>query len=159
MTHLAFDRMSAIADARDQDVAIGGADGRHLKECAECREQLRALRHVLALAHVLPRDLAPPQEAWDAIRARVSAGPRITKRWGGERWAAAAAAVILLVGAAIVLPFDFGRPNNLKGAKVASIARAPVAVTAVEQHYTETVKELRQALDEQRPALSAGVAG
>ena len=158
MTHLTFERISALADATPTDLSAGGGEGRHLRECAECREQLRTLRDVLQSVHTLPRTIQPPPEAWDAIRARLPRTPR-RATWPVGRWMAAAAAIVLLVGGALVLPFGGGATSNLKGAKVPSVARVPAAVTAVEQQYGSTVDELRQALDAQRPVLASGVAG
>ena len=158
MTHLTFERISALADVQ-AEVAPGGVEGRHLKECADCREQLRALRQLLERAQTLPRTIEPPAEAWNAIRARLPRTARQQARWHAGRWMAAAAAVILLVGGALVLPFGGGTTRNLKGAKLPISERVPAAVAAVEQQYGGTVNELRQALDAQRPVLASGVAG
>ena len=157
MTHLTFERISVLADAQ-VDVAAEGAEGRHLKDCVECREQLRAVRLLLDRAHALPRAIDPPPEAWDAIRARLPGTARRHARWAAGRWMAAAAAVVLLVGGALVLPFDAGTTRNLKGAKLPP-ARVPAAVAAVELQYGGTVDELRQALDAQRPVLTSRLAG
>ena len=157
MTHIAFERISAMADAQS-DVVAGGVEGKHLKECAECRERLRALRSVLATAHALPREMTPPPEAWEGIRARMARPSRAAQRWYGRPWMAAAAAVIFLAGGALILPFDVDSTNKLKGRSVPA-ERTPVAIAAVEKHYTATLDELRQALDAQRPALDASVTG
>jgi hypothetical protein len=158
MTHLAFERISALADAAGTDVAVAGTEGRHLQECAECREQLRTLRDMLSAAHALPHEIAPPPEAWEGIRARVAARPHARSRFTAGRWLVAAAAVVLLVGSAVLLPFNIGtnRPSRAKGA---AVPQTPVAIAAVEQQYSGTVAELRQALDGQRPALGARVTG
>lgn len=158
MTHLTFERISSLADVQSE-VGPGGVEGRHLQECADCREQLRALRQLLERAHTLPRTIEPPAEAWNAIRARLPRTAPRQARWHAGRWMAAAAAVILLVGGALVLPFGGGTTRNLKGAKLPISERVPAAVAAVEQQYGGTVNELRQALDAQRPVLASGVAG
>lgn len=158
MTHLAFERISALADAPGGDGAVGGIEGRHLQECAQCREQLRQLREMLSVAHALPHDIAPPPEAWQGIRARVSARPHARTHFAMGRWIAVAAAVVLLVGSAIILPIDVGTSNK-QSAGGTVVPPTSVAVAAVEKQYVGTVDELRQALDAQRPALTARVAG
>ena len=158
MTHLAFERISALADAATADAAVGGVEGRHLQQCAECRERLRTLREVLAAANALPHDIAPPPEVWDGIRARVLARPQSRSRFTAARWIAAAAAVVMLVGSAIILPLDLGT-NTKRNGKGAVVPATPGPVAAVEQQYVGTVDELRLALDAQRPTLTARVAG
>ena len=154
MSHLTFDRISAIADG---DATPTPAESRHLQECVVCIDQLGDVRAVLGIAKTLG-PVSPPPEAWDAIRSRVGLGHPRRPRWSGGRWVAAAAAVLLLAGATLILPVGGKTPNILKGAKVVSNQPAPSAV-AVEKQFTQTVDALHEALEAQRPTLAKSVAG
>jgi hypothetical protein len=148
MTHLTFDQISELAESSEPKAQS------HLAECAECRETLRRVRDLIAAAHALPRDIAPPPEVWDALQLRVatrSRGRARSKWWVGG-WVAAAAAIVLLVGSAVLMP---PAANKMKGAKPpAAAAAATPAMFAAEQNYVRTVAELRATLDQQRATLS-----
>jgi hypothetical protein len=150
MSHLTFDRISAIAEGD----AATPAERRHLDECLACIDQMSDVRSVLAIAKTLG-DIAPPSDAWDGIRARVGIGKRTARRWPAGRWVAAAAAIIIVAGGALLLPLGNGGTNALKGAKVAQ-QPAPVAA-AVERQFTQTLEVLSQTLDTQRPVLAKSV--
>jgi len=68
--HLTFAQISELAEREKPDGP--GAD--HLGHCSECREIYGRVSALLAAAHTLPRDVAPPPETWAAVRARVRAG-------------------------------------------------------------------------------------
>ena len=146
MTHLDFDQISETADGHASDDAA-----RHLAECAECRETLSRVRELLAVAHALPRDIAPPPEVWTSLRQRVVRAPRRGQAiWLRIGALAMAAAVVLMVGTAILL-----RPAaKAKGAKLGPQPAIPVAVATVDRNYSTALAELRETLDAQRAALS-----
>jgi len=155
MTHLTFDQISELAESTHPPSA--GTRPRaddHLAECAECRETLRKVRELIAAAHALPRDIAPPPEVWDALQLRVStrSSARARSKWWVGGWVAAAAAIVLLVGSAVLMP---PAANKVKGAKppAATVGATP-AMFAAEQNYVRTVAELRSTLDQQRATLS-----
>lgn len=152
MSHLTFEQISEIAETRTPR-----ADSReHLDSCAECRATLERVERLLEAAHALPRGIAPPPEVWGRLQARVQAAPRRTrKRSWNVGWIAAAAAVVLMVGTALLLPPAIGRSKG-KGALVQPPAAGTQSrvVLAVEQNYAPTLADLRRTLDEQRSALS-----
>jgi predicted anti-sigma-YlaC factor YlaD len=152
MTHLTFDQLSELADNPASN-AQEAADP-HLGECATCRETLHGMRELLGVAHALPREIAPPPEVWNALHRRMAlarrrGSPAVSRGWVPRGWVAAAAAVVLLAGAAVIAPF-----GRSKGKAVPVVATSP-AVLSVEKNYSPTLNELGQTLDAQRPGLAA----
>jgi hypothetical protein len=156
MTHLTFEQISDLADlAESGEARAERREHHHLAECAECRDMLRKVRELLVAAHTLPREIAPPADVWTALRSRVVHTPA-ARRAPARSWGytlAAAAAVILIVGTAVLVPRGGGKA---KATKVVVAPPAPVAVLhlAVEQSYSATLAELRETLDTQRATLS-----
>jgi hypothetical protein len=151
MTHLTFNQLSDLADSSASGAPEAAS---HLGECAECRETLRGMRELLGVARALPRDTAPPPEIWRALQqrlplARRRASPASFRGWAPRGWVAAAAAVILLAGTAVIVPFGRGK------GKAVPVAPTSPAVLSVEKHYSPTLDELGQSLDAQRPRLAA----
>lgn len=155
MTHLTFEQISELAETR----ALRADARDHLDSCAECRATFDRVRRLLDSAQVLPREVAPPADVWSALQARVKATPqRAARGWSWNRgWLAAAAAVVLFVGGALLLPWSLGTGKG-KGAVVQRAtppaAAASPAVVAVERNYEPTLADLRRTLDEQRAALA-----
>jgi hypothetical protein len=152
MTHLEFEQISELAESREPRAE--SYEARHLAECASCQETLRRVRGLVAAARKLPRDVSPPPEVWTALRARVAREPaRYTKaRWWHNGWLAAAAAIVLIVGTAVLMPRGAGKA---KGAKLATPPTVqPVVLFAIEKNYSATLAELRFTLDAQRATLS-----
>ena len=154
MTHLTFEQISELAESR-----VPHAESReHLSACAECRATLERVQRLIDAAHALPRDIAPPPEIWSQLQTRVKAGntaPR-TRSWN-RGWLAAAAAVVVLVGSAIVLPPSLGKSKG-KGAVVqtpaTNVAVVSPVVLAVEDCYSPAIRDLRRTLDQQRGTLA-----
>lgn len=166
MTHLDFEQISEIADGREHP-PVGRADGhpaesreaRHLAECGACRETLRKVRELVTAARGLPRDVAPPPEVWSALRERVArepAGRLVTRRWWHNGWMATAAAMLLVVGTAVLMPRTAGKAKGSKLPRATPVAvlPSPVVLIAVDKNYAATVAELRESLDAQRPTLA-----
>ena len=149
--HLDFDQISEIADGR----APAEGDARHLADCAACRETLRRVQDLVAAAHALPRDVAPPPEVWASLRERVAGRPesrRFARVWWRIGSIAAAAVFVLVIGTALLLH----PAAKAKGAKLSPPAPAaiPLVVASVDRNYSETLTELRTTLDSQRATLS-----
>lgn len=106
------------------------------------------LTELLRAAAALPRQAEPPAEVWTGVRARI-ARPR--PRRMAPTWLAAAAVVILLVGAGVVLPWLRGPVRNAKAVATAA-PRPAVAAVAVERQYAPTLAELDATL--QRDSLT-----
>lgn len=67
----------------------------HLRDCAECRRELEALRAILSAASRLPRRIEPERDLWPAIAARA-----LDREEGSGRAAASAPAQGARAGAA-----------------------------------------------------------
>ena len=150
MSHLTFEQISELAESRTPR-----AESReHLDACAECRATLERVQQLLDSARALPREVAPPPEVWGALRSRVRKSRRVPARSWNVAWLGAAAAIVLFVGAALLLPPSVGKGKG-KGVAPAPVAniQSPV-VLAVEQNYAPTLDDLRRTLDQQRSTLS-----
>lgn len=157
MTHLDFEQISDIADGREP--AADSPQARHLSECAACRETLRAVRELVTAAHGLPRDVAPPPEVWSALRERMAREPTVRlapRRWWHNGWMATAAAILLVVGTAVLMPRTAGKAkgSKLPAPTPVALSPTPVVLMAVDKNYAATVAELRATLDAERTTLS-----
>lgn len=152
MTHLTFEEIS--------DLAERGASSPHLSECGACRASYTRVRDVLAATRALPRDIAPPPEVWNDLRARLLADAALRgsyrSRWWHNGWLASAAALILMIGTALfVASIARGRDSRAKATIATTSAPVP-ALLAVDRNYVATIGELRAALETQRSALAPG---
>jgi hypothetical protein len=169
---LTFEEISELADrglaaggraeSREHSPAFGGHPAesqQHLAECESCQATLNRVRELITAAHALPRDVAPPVEVWDAVRARVASGVRASHsshaaRWWHNGWLATAAAVVLMLGTAMLMTLaSRGRSAKAKAMYVAAAPLSPV-LYAVDKNYVATIRELRATLDAQRPTLA-----
>lgn len=100
------------------------------------------LNELLRAAAALPKQVEPPPEVWAGVRATL-ARPR--RRRAGVTWLAAAAVVILLVGARVMLPWLRGPVRTAKAVAAAPVAPAR-AVMAVERQYAPALAELNASL-------------
>ena len=152
MTHLTFDQISELAES--------GAEDSHVMACAACRETLGKVRGLLSAAHALPREIAPPLEAWTAVRSRIASDARTralrAARWWHNGWLATAAAIVLVFGTATFMAL-VARGKSSKAKAVMVSAPPPTvapALLAVDKNYVATIRELRATLETQRPTLS-----
>lgn len=155
MNHLTFEQLSDLAESRD--LRVESVEGRHIAECSACRETLRKVRELLAAARTLPRDIAPPAEVWTALRSRVGrTARRRTGSFWRAGWIAAAAAIVLFVGTAVILPRNAGKAKASKLARQTPVGglASPVVLSNVDRTYSATLSELREALDTQRSTLA-----
>lgn len=105
---------------------------RHLAGCADCREQERGLRAVLAQAAALPLELEPEHDLWPAIAARLET-PRVVpfapprrRLTFGALLALAAAALL-----AVLLPHgerDTPKPGATRDAGPSDAALQPASL-------------------------------
>ena len=154
MTHLTFEEISDLAERRDD-----GAAATHLAECESCRATLAGVRGLLATAQALPRDIAPPPQVWNALRARVASEARVRsthqRRWWHNGWLAAAAAVVLIAGTMTLTTLLASRGKAAKAKPPQGISTpSSMALLAVDRNYVATIGELRATLDAQRAQLS-----
>lgn len=135
----------------------------HLAGCAACRAEAEGLRALLREAAALPREIAPPAEVWEALRAETTARPARaawTVRMTRPQLAAAAVLLVALSsGVTAALVRGGGDPA---GAPVAAVlepaAAAPpaswVEFRRAETEYLRTADDLEAALDAGRDALA-----
>lgn len=106
----------------------------HCAGCGACRDNLAALRALLAAARCLPREIAPRRDLWADIRLAVERLEPAPHGVGGVRSGHATVERLLIrwfaplaVAAAIVLLMSFGGHHNVR------IAQGPAwLVTAVD---------------------------
>ena len=156
MTHLTFEEISELAEGGGG----GAGESTHITECETCRTSLARVRRLLADAHALPREVAPPPEVWNAVRVRVAAEKRVrgSTRWWHNGWLATAAAVVLVIGTATFMTLvSRGRSSKAK-ALLVNTAPASPALFAVDKNYVVTIRELRATLESQRPTLAPSTA-
>jgi anti-sigma factor RsiW len=134
----------------------------HLAACAACRAEVEGLRALLGAVSGLPREVAPPVEVWEALRAETSARPgraawtvRLTRR---ELAAAAVLLVALSSGITAALLRDRGGPEPSGAVAVeGAVARPPAAwveFRRAEAEYLRTADDLEAVLAASRDALA-----
>jgi anti-sigma-K factor RskA len=169
MTHLTFEEISELADSgqlrsESVDSSSSAAKERHLADCESCRAALSRVRELVAAAHALPREVAPPLDVWDAVRTRVTVEARArgshashtsrAARWWHNGWLATAAAIVLVLGTATFMTLaSRGRSAKAKAMQIAAPPVSPV-LYAVDKNYVATIRELRATLDAQRSTLA-----
>lgn len=150
------DRLDAAARVRVEE---------HLDTCASCREELAALRGLLAEARDLPRSIEPPRDLWPDIEGRTRAqGWRARSIWS-MRYPLAAAAIVLMAASAAVTAWlvqDGGEDGPMTSAgRETAIAGQPAALVVwreSEQAYREAIGELLQVLEVRSEELDPAVA-
>ena len=155
---------------------LSGADReaveRHVTQCARCREELDALRSLLAEVASLPRTVQPPEDLWDdtlaAIRSRQAAGARVHRpAFGAPAWwspmrLAAAAAILIVVSGAVTTLVVRNRPQGVEPAASAAGSIVPVSATvftdirAAEDQFEQATAVLLAALETRRTDLPPG---
>ena len=149
MTHLTFDEIN--------DLAESGRESAHVAECDECRGSLERVRQLIAAARALPRDIAPPPEAWRTIRDRIGAQPRAASasRWWHSGWLATAAALLLVLGTAtFTLMLSRAGTSKAKAVMTSGPSSAASVLFTVDKNYAVTIRELRATLEAQRSTLA-----
>jgi len=171
--HVSIERLNDLVDgllsaAEADEIEI------HLQQCAACRHDYATLSETVRALQALPRDGRVPDDAWDAIAARI--GPRpvdeaepevavyrlptAERTTVGRRFAftapqlAAAAALVAVLSAGLMWVAIDGRPARAvvaqRGDAVDGVpgGAASRAVWFTDGRYTEVVTELEQILQE-----------
>lgn len=147
--HLDFEMLSAFADHELAGAALLRAET-HLAGCASCRDSLARVRALVQSAASLPREMAPPAEAWEGITARARARPQRGARAVWRAASIAAAAVLVFAAGAMVL--RPGRSGKVRAPQATPVV--PAALTRVDRNYEASIAELRLTLEQQRHTLS-----
>ena len=159
----AFTRLDEYVDG-DLDEAAFQEIELHLAGCAECRQQERELRALIADAGRLPREILPARDLWPEVaeRLRGAEGARLVGRPGLARWRspmalAAAASVLVALTATLWLRGQQPRPaaGAPPGTLIAVASVDPAAdLLATEREYARATADLMAAIDSQKAALT-----
>ncbi len=149
----AFERR--LAEWDDERAAVAAGAGDHLAACPRCRALAMDLWAIRAAAGALP-PLAVPPAVWTRLAPRLVAPPAAAAAGRHVRtpWLAAAAALLLAVGAALGMLASGGRPAPADD----SVAQVAADLEAAEAHYLRAIAGLERLARTDDPALPADVA-
>ena len=181
MTHPTWEELNDFADDLLEGEAAE-AIGDHLNGCLPCRDQIEKIRAVKGQAREWSEPVEPSRDLWQGIEARIrtSSRPPVeteARRAGRRRpdfrrarpWArpsllAAAALVLLVVGAGIGVVLTRDGPAGADGEVRLADPGAPAGGDAdvrfagiareVEEAYEPTIRELREVLEAGRDELA-----
>lgn len=156
-------------EATLNELADGTLEGRelaraeaHLAGCLTCASAVRRITSLTARARALPREVPPPDGAWQGVREAVHAEKRrgaaghssSRRRWVG----AAVAAAVLLVTLSSATTVWLTRDGARQESSARSISSDPPAslaeFAAVEARYVLATEALRETLDERQEQLA-----
>jgi anti-sigma factor RsiW len=143
--------LAALDD--DAPASSRAAIDAHLAACDTCRALAADLTAIRTAAAGL-RDLPVPDRVWRSLRPQIVAPVRPAPAWS-TAWLAAAAVLLLAVGAALGTLFG-GATNGADGA--ASVAEVAAELDAAEAHYLRAIAGLERIARMDDPALDPGVA-
>lgn len=173
--HLTWDALNDLAGG-DGSPADRLAAEAHVASCTECRLQLAAIRDLARRVAEAPESIAPPADAWQGVRTRISGEMSDRTRGSGTPVSAAlsqispiaagrrgarsmltvpwlvAAALVLVAGSSAVTAFVLRRGGATTGSTLASStairhASLPADIEMSERQYLETAAALRAALE------------
>ena len=117
------------------------------------------------LTAALPREIAPPPELWNAIRAELA--PRSAHAWRWDRWRLAAAGLLIAASSSLVTVVALKArersrdvatvplaPASSSGAGAKVQDQLPARLASAEQGYLRSAEALRRTLDERRDSLA-----
>jgi predicted anti-sigma-YlaC factor YlaD len=161
----AFTRLDEYVDG-DLDEAAFQEVELHLAGCAECRQQERELRALIAEAAALPREILPARDLWPELaeRLRGAEGARLVERprvtaWRSPMAMAAAASVLLALTATLWVrgqrTTTTPAPGVTPGTLISVASTDPGAdLLATEREYARATADLMAAIDSQKAALT-----
>jgi hypothetical protein len=155
--HLSFEQLCDFADDR-LDTSSAGIAREHLATCAECAEQLTALRAVTTSAAALPKGITPPETLWADIRREIA--PLDARRpWARSTpWLAAAGLVIAVGSSALTYMVMRGNTNASPVAQTAppqiEAPELPARLASNEVRYRRDIDVLQRTLAERRDSLA-----
>jgi anti-sigma factor RsiW len=145
-----------LPEAEFQEVEL------HLASCAECRQQERVLRSLLAQAAALPPEMGPGRDLWPELAARLrgAEGARgvvvrpAVARWMRPAALAAAAAVLIALSASLWKRGSAPAPVTPMGTlQPAAMGQASTSLLEAEREYARATAALMAALDQQKDTL------
>lgn len=129
----------------------------HVATCLACGATVRRIEQVVERAHALSREITPPPESWDTIRAAVRSPAslgRSTLGWRA-RWPllAAAAALVIVTAASAMWVLRPDRAGLAPGASQPATPAMLAIFAPVEARYVLAADALETTLEEKRAAL------
>ncbi len=157
--HDEFDLLSAYLDG-ELDAADRARLDAHMTTCADCRATLAGLRATLAELKTLPEPDPRPQDSW-ALRAAIRrARSSPMRRWQRFGYAAGAVAAAAIAFAAITLPDDGGKPQDLAlSREAAGTAGVPLFSSSDNLTALEAQQRLLDAAGLQSGTAAAALGG
>jgi len=147
------EQLSAYLDG-ELDAPIAEAVERHLRECSECRDELRSLKRTVSMLRSLPRAKAP-NDLLERVRVGISSPPAEVSR--GERifrWSRKF--VPLLAAAGILLVLAVGYMKVERGRTISSVAvEQELPAKAITGVAIKEGKQARKAVTFSPPAAEA----
>ena len=147
------DAVARLEQLDDAPAAARAVLDAHLVDCAACRALAADLADVRAAAARLA-DRPVPDAVWARLRPMLSAPAPPVRAWSAP-WLAAAAALLLAVGAA--LGTLFGTLGS-RGSGDAAVAQVAADLEAAESHYLRAIDGLERIARMDDPALDPEVA-
>ena len=134
----------------------------HLAQCSACRQDVAALRSVVADVHALPAGVAPRRDLLGGIHAAIDAeqvkpiGSWRTRTLWSMRIPLAAAAIVLIVATAVVTRFFERGPARQVVASQPNGSSVLVSqeISSLQSKYEPAIAELQQLVQTQRANLS-----
>jgi hypothetical protein len=148
-------RLASLDD--DTPPALRADVDRHLAGCVACRTLAADLAGIRMAAGRLPH-LPVPDRVWRGLQPQIDAASRRGVPAWSTPWLAAAAVLLLAVGAALGTLFS-GSPGDggsVDGA--AAVAQVAADLDAAETHYLKAIAGLERIARMDDPALDPGVA-
>lgn len=131
----------------------------HLEGCAACRDEIDALRSLLAEVAELARSIEPPRDLWPQIDSQIA-----RPSWGGRtfwsmRYPLAAAAVLLIAISSLVTALLVERTSGRVATDLApTVTGTATAASAgwqqIETEYLRATAELMEPLEATRTRLA-----
>ena len=155
--HLTEEERHALAEGTLSDERARDA-GEHLRECATCAADTRALEGTMTILRAAAPPLAPADDMWPAIRSRIEQTkiaplPAATLRGPHTRWRWAAASVLI---AATIVGIVVARPITRSSVQEPANANAPNGIVPVAdslQSYEAEARALLNHLEVERAVM------
>ena len=168
--HISFDQLGDLEDGV-LDAAATASARTHLASCAECSSLHAQLVALGASVAELPREVAPPADLWNDIRAELEPRRELGRplvRSFRTRHLVAAAAIVAIASSALTA---LALRNTRGGAAAESVTAAsplsgalarpepistelPARLASAEHGYARSVEALQRTLDERRDSLA-----
>jgi len=128
---------------------------RHLRECAACRDEEKAVRALLASAAALPRELAPGRELWPEISERIRVVVPFQRPAARFQPLALLAAAALLIALSSLVTWRIARPSETRLAARPTEPQGTLIAHTTATGLLEAETEYARATDELLLALEA----